>query len=98
MNTPAVAHIRPAPAPTPVASSFKVPEIRSATKIAVWRTADGVYHESAESCRQSMMEAALVDFARVNGLTDATELAKALAYNIDRITQAVDISLKKIAA
>jgi len=80
-----------------VSTGLKIPTVAPVGKIAVWKTADGKYHETIETVRQTVTKQTLEEFANLNGLTTAQQLALAMAENLPRITLAVDTALKNIA-
>jgi hypothetical protein len=75
------------------ANEVKIPEIKSATKLAVWKTPDGVYHDTVESLRIALTTEVVADMLRINSVEDVPTF---IATHLERIKLAVDAAIKKV--
>jgi len=77
-------------------AEVKMPTIAPVNKVSVWRTSDGVYHETADAVKAAVTEVAIAEFARINNANDVATLTKLLAANLSRIKSAVDTAVKSL--
>jgi hypothetical protein len=78
----------------PAVSPIQIPDVAPVVKVAAWKTADGAYHENIETARETMTRRLFLDFAALNGITDMSEMASAMATHLPALRARVDAALK----
>ena len=76
-------------------NEVKIAEIKAATKLVVWKSHDGVYHETIEGIRVAMTSEVLDDILKVNDVKPE-DVTGFLAVHFDRIKSAVDAAIKRM--
>lgn len=74
----------------PTSTAVVIPEVPKISKIGVWKTRDGQYHETVESIREALTQQAIADFIAANNITDMKKLPLLLAQHMSVITKRVD--------
>lgn len=74
----------------------KLPEVGRVVKVATWRTPDGVYHESLDTVRKTLMREAISEFIIINEIDGMDEVAAALAIHLPTITARVESAMTKM--